>query len=103
MPRLNRDLIREWLLDNDKSVRWLAERADIPRSVLANALCPSADQIRGGRVRALSRVLGLAPDDLVAEEEKDGGEEDGPKEEPTAPPRRADKSKGPKRARGVAA
>ena len=102
MPRLNRDRIRDWLLDKDKSVRWLAEQADIPHGALANALCPSADQMRAGRVRILSRITGIPEAELVAEEKKNG-EDDGPKEETTAPPRRDDSTKGPKRARGATA
>lgn len=99
VPMLNRKVVRGWLWDNDRSVKWLAEQAGMPAKVLANALTPKADRIREGRVRAISRVTGIPRGQLTADEKKNGGEQEGPKEETTAPPRRTDKSgSGPRRA-----
>jgi hypothetical protein len=103
MPRLNRDLIRDWLVDHDKTIAWLADEADIPKTSLANALCPSADPLRLARVRRLSKVTGILEADLVAEEKKQ--EEEDVKVEKTGPDRRENggSGTGPKRPNGAAA
>ena len=77
MPRLNRDRIRDWLVDNDRTIAWLATEADIPKASLANALCPSADQLRMARVRRLSKVTGIPEVDIVVAEKTGGYEEGG--------------------------
>lgn len=100
MPRLNRERLRNWLADEDKSVAWLAEQTGIPKVTLANAIA-CGDHMRLGRVRAVSRATGIAEADLVAGDDEEG---EGTKVEKTHPDKRKNGGgSGPKRPAGAAA
>jgi hypothetical protein len=63
---LNRTVVRAWLAKEERTIAWLARRADIPEGTLYNLLREESPNIFGlHHAQALAEVMGVDPMSLV--------------------------------------